>query len=107
MAKIAVIKTGGKQYKVKENDRLNIEKIAGEKDSKVRFDQVFLVADEDGKDVKVGTPAVSGAKVEAKILEQARDKKVIVIKYKAKTRHSVKRGHRQHFTKVEITGIHA
>ncbi len=107
MPKIAVIKTGGKQYKVGENDRLKIEKIKGEKDSKVEFDKVFLIADESGKDVKIGTPEVKGAKVEAKILEQGRGKKINVIKYKSKIRYSIKKGHKQHFTKVQITGIKA
>ena len=103
MSKFAVIKTGGKQYKVKEKDKLKIEKIKGEKGEPVSFGNVLLVAD--GDKVEIGTPALKDKKVEAKIVEQGRDKKVTVIKYKAKTRYRRKRGHRQSFTKVEIVRI--
>lgn len=101
----AVIKTGGKQYKVKEGQILKIEKIAGKVGDKIGFDKVLLVADEDGKEVKVGNPTVSGAKVAAEILEQGRAKKVMVIKYKPKTRYRRKVGHRQMYTKVKIVSI--
>jgi large subunit ribosomal protein L21 len=105
MSKIAIIKTGGKQYKVNTGDKLKIEKIEGKEGDKVKFDEVLLVADEKGKDVKIGTPKVKDAKVEAKILKQARAKKVTVIKYKAKIRYRRKLGHRQHYTEVEIGAI--
>lgn len=105
MSKVAVIKTGGKQYKVKEKDVIKIEKITGKENSEVDFTEVLLVADEDGKEVKVGSPLVAGAKVKGKIIEQGRDKKITVIKYKPKTRYRVKQGHKQPFTKVEITAI--
>lgn len=105
MSKIAVIKTGGKQYRVKAKDRIKIEKIKGEAGDKVDFNEVLLVADEDGKDVQIGKPTVAGAKVEATILRQARSKKVTVIKYKAKVRYRRKLGHRQNFTEVEIGAI--
>ena len=104
MAKIAVIKTGGKQYKVKEKDTLKIEKIPGEKDKNVEFDEVLLIADEDGKIVELGTP-LTGKKVSGKILSQSRAKKVSVIKYKPKTRYKRNVGHRQPYTKIEITKI--
>ncbi|MBU4332362.1 50S ribosomal protein L21 [Patescibacteria group bacterium] len=103
MIKIAVIKTGGKQYKVKEKDKLKIEKIKGEKGDPVFFDKVLLAADD--KKVEVGAPVLKGKKVEAKIIEQGRDKKVLVVKYKRKTRYKKKYGHRQPFTKVEILKI--
>lgn len=103
MSKLAVIKTGGKQYKVAENDIIQIEKLPVEAGNSVTFDQVLLVAN--GKDVQVGTPTVAKAKVTAKVLEQGRDKKVTVVKYKAKSRYSVKKGHRQPFTKVQIEKI--
>ena len=98
----AVIKTGGKQYKVQEGDTLVIEKLEHESD-KVTFDQVLLWVNE--KDVKVGKPLVSGAKVEAKIIEEGKGKKKMVFRYKNKTRRRKKKGHRQPYTKVQITKI--
>lgn len=103
MANFAVIKTGGKQYKVKQNDTVKIEKIPGKAGDKVLFDQVLMVAD--GDKVDIGKPVLEGKKVEGKILEQGRSKKVMVVKYKPKTRYKVRRGHRQSFTKVEMTQI--
>ena len=104
--KLAVIKTGGKQYSVKPGDKLKVEKLAAEKDSEVIFDQVLLTsADENGKDLKVGDPIVKDAKVTAKVLEQGRAKKVKVVKYKNKTRQHTVNGHRQPFTQVEILSI--
>ncbi len=105
MSKIAVIKTGGKQYKVAEGDRLKVEKIAGKEGAEVSFKEVLLVADDKDKDVKLGQPKVKDAKVTAKVLQQAKDKKVMVIKYKNKTRYRRKKGHRQNFTEVEINKI--
>jgi large subunit ribosomal protein L21 len=100
----AVIKTGGKQYKVKEGEILKIEKIVGNAGDKIDF-EVLLLADEDGKDVKVGKPIVAGAKVAAEILEQGRARKVNIIKYKPKVRYRRKAGHRQMYTKVKIVGV--
>lgn len=100
----AVIKTGGKQYKVKEGDVLKIEKVAGVAGGKLDF-EVLLLADEEGKDVKVGKPLVSGAKVSAEILEQGRARKVNIIKYKPKVRYRRKAGHRQMYTKVKVTSV--
>lgn len=100
----AVIKTGGKQYKVKEGEILKIEKVAGAAGDKIDF-EVLLLADEDGKDVKIGKPIVSGVKVGAEILEQGRARKVNVIKYKPKVRYRRKAGHRQMYTKVKVTSI--
>ena len=101
---IAVIKTGGKQYKVKEGEILKIEKIVGAAGDKVDF-EVLLLSDEEGKDVKVGKPLVSGAKVVAEILEQGRARKINVIKYKPKVRYRRKNGHRQMFTKIKIASV--
>lgn len=100
---LAIIRTGGKQYKVQEGDKIKIEKIEGEEGKKVTFSDVLLVGDD--KDVKVGTPKVKGAKVEGKVLSQKKDKKVTGIKHKAKKRYKVKFGHRQQVTEVEITKI--
>jgi large subunit ribosomal protein L21 len=101
--KIAVIKTGGKQYKVKSGQVLKIEKIEKEAGENVKFD-TLLVADTDGSAIDLGAPSL-GEKVEAKVLEQGRDKKVTVVKYKNKTRYKRTIGHRQSFTKIEITSI--
>ena len=103
MTKLAVIKTGGKQYKVKKGDKVKIEKLDKKEGSKVAFD-TLLIASSDGKEVNLGKPSL-GKKVEGKILEQGRDKKISVIKYKNKTRYLRNKGHRQSFTKVEITSI--
>ena len=98
----AIIATGGKQYRVSEGDVLFIEKIDAEVDSTVSFD-VLLVENEG--DVKVGTPVLEGVKAEGKVLAQGRGEKIIVFKYKAKKNYRRKQGHRQPYTKVEITKI--
>lgn len=98
-----IIKTGGKQYRVQEGDNIFIEKVAGEVDSQVVFDQVLAVV-KDG-DVKIGTPVVEGAKVTAKVLKQGKEKKILVFKYKAKSNYRRRQGHRQPFTKVVIEKI--
>lgn len=101
---IAVIKTGGKQYIIKEGTTLKVEKLLGKVGDRIVLDQVFLVGDE-GAEVKIGTPTVAGAKVEATILEQGRGEKVTVIKYKRKVRYKRKVGHRQFFTKMKMEKI--
>jgi large subunit ribosomal protein L21 len=100
----AVIKTGGKQYRVAPGDRLRVEKIAGGVGDKVTFSEVLLVGSKDG-DVKIGRPLLSGAKVEAKITAQDRAKKIIVFKLRRRKNYRRKGGHRQPFTALEITGI--
>lgn len=110
--KMAVIKTGGKQYLVKEGDTLKVEKIdlaARQPSTKLgamgttTFPEVLLVSDEGT--VKVGNPTVSGASVTAEIVKDDRHDKITVIHYKAKVRHRKKAGHRQPYTEVKITGI--
>ena len=98
----AIIATGGKQYRVSEGDVLFIEKIDAEVDSTVSFD-VLLVENEG--DVKVGTPVLEGVKAEGKVVAQGRGEKIIVFKYNAKKNYRRKQGHRQPYTKVEITKI--
>ena len=98
----AIIATGGKQYRVSEVDVIYIEKIDAQVDSTVSFD-VLLVGNEG--DVKVGTPVVEGVKVEGKVVGQIRGEKIIVFKYKSKKNYRRKQGHRQPYTKVEITKI--
>lgn len=101
---MAVITTGGKQYLVKEGQELTVEKLTNKPESTLEFD-ALLVTDEEGKDVKVGEPTVSGAKVSAKVMEHGRAKKVSVIKYKPKSRYRRNVGHRQPFTKIKIEKI--
>jgi len=101
--KIAVIKTGGKQHKVKEGDIVKIEKLDKKLKTKVMLD-TLMVASSDGKELNLGKPSL-GQKVEGEVVEQGRDKKVNVIKYKRKTRYKRTLGHRQLFTKVKITKI--
>lgn len=102
---IAVIKTGGKQYKVSPSDKIKVEKIEGEEGSKITFDSVLLVSSPDAKEVMVGEPLVKGAKVEAKISKQGRYNKVYFAKHKAKKRYNRRGSHRQMFTEVEIEKI--
>ena len=100
----AIIRTGGKQYRVNEGSILKIEKIAGEKGDKVTFSEVLLVSDDDGT-IKVGDPVVANAAVTSEILEQGRNKKIIVFKYKRRKNYRRKQGHRQPFTKIKIDQI--
>jgi len=101
--KFAVIKTGGKQYLVKEGDKLKVEKIDAKENGEFDFNEVLLMAD--GNNIKIGSPLVEGMKVSAKVLKQGRSKKVIVFHYHSKTRYQKKAGHRQHFTEVQILKI--
>ena len=101
----AIVKTGGKQYKVAAGDLLNVEKLEAEEGSAVTFDQVLMVGE--GAEVKVGAPTVEGAAVEAKVIKNGKAKKIIVFKMKRKKNYRRKKGHRQPFTKVEITKINA
>lgn len=103
MTKIAVIKTGGKQYKVKPGQTIKVEKLNTDVGKKIKFD-ALMIATTDGKEVKLGRPLL-GKKVEGKVVEQGRDKKISVIKFKNKTRYLRNKGHRQPFTKVEIVKI--
>lgn len=105
MAKdFAVILTGGKQYKVSAGDKLKVEKLGdAEEGGTVVFDTVLLRSE--GGSVEVGAPNVTGAKAEAKVLRNAKDKKKIIFKYHPKTRGRRKKGHRQEFTEVEIVKI--
>ena len=99
----AVIVTGGKQYTVAEGDVLYIEKLEVEAEATVKFDQVLAVLD--GENSKIGAPVVEGAAVEAKVIKNGKGKKIHVLKYKPKKGEKKKIGHRQPYTKVEITKI--
>ena len=98
----AVIKHGGKQYLVKEGDKIRVEKINALEGEEVLFDKVLLVS---GKDVKVGMPFLENTKVSAKVLKNGRAKKIIIFHYNSKTRYKKKGGHRQPFSEVEIKEI--
>ena len=99
----AIIVTGGKQYTVAEGDVLYIEKLEAEAEATVKFEQVLAVLD--GENSKIGAPVVEGASVEAKVIKNGKGKKIDVFKYKAKKNEKKKIGHRQPYTKVEITKI--
>jgi large subunit ribosomal protein L21 len=102
MSAYAVIKTGGKQYRVAPGDRLRVEKLPGSVGDAVVFDQVLLLG---GEAVQLGTPVITGAKVEAKIVTQGLGKKLIVFKFRRRKNYRRKNGHRQPFTALEITNI--
>ncbi|PIR87727.1 MAG: 50S ribosomal protein L21 [Candidatus Harrisonbacteria bacterium CG10_big_fil_rev_8_21_14_0_10_45_28] len=99
----AVIEAGGKQYRVSPGEKIKVEKMEAEEGAEVNFDKVLLVVE--GDSVKLGTPYVEKAKVTAKVASQGRHKKVIIFKFKAKTRQRTKNGHRQPFTELEILKI--
>ncbi len=101
----AVIKTGGKQYRVAEGDVLRVEKLAAEEGATVEFGEVLLVGE--GADVKVGTPLVDGGKVTAMVKGQVRGDKIEIIKFRRRKHHMKRQGHRQNYTEVQITGISA
>lgn len=98
----AVIKTGGKQYRVQQGDVIYVEKLDAQADEMVSFDALLI---ENGDETKIGTPVVEGAKVEGKVISQVKSAKVVVYKYKAKKNERKKQGHRQPYTKVEITTV--
>ena len=101
----AIIKTGGKQYKVSEGDTLIVEKLDVQEGDNVVFDEVLTYVND--TDVKIGQPFVSGASVKAKVVEHGKGEKILVFKYKAKSNYRRRQGHRQPFTKVEIEKIEA
>lgn len=99
----AVIRTGGKQYRVEEGRAIKVERLAGEPGDTVELGEVLLMAN--GDDVTVGAPFIEGARVVGTIAEQGRSKKIVVFRYKAKTRQRKKTGHRQHFTRLLVSDI--
>lgn len=101
MSKIAVIKTGGKQYKVKEGETIKVEKLGAENGKKIKLDTLLIA---DGEKLELGQPSL-GEKVEAEVLETGKGKKVTVVKYKNKTRYKKTVGHRQQFTAIKVVKI--
>lgn len=99
----AIVETGGKQYRVAEGEVIEVEKLAVPEGETVTLDHVLMVAD--GEQMRVGKPLVEGARVEARVVDQDRGRKLIVFKYKPKTRYRVKTGHRQSLTRLQIERI--
>ena len=99
----AIIKTGGKQYLVREGDVIRVEKLNAEEGSEVSFDEVLAINNDET--LKVGTPTLEGSKVEAKVIKHGKGKKITVFKYKPKKNYRKKQGHRQPFTQVQIGKI--
>ncbi len=100
----AIVNTGGKQYRVQPGDTVRVEYLPGDQGDLIELDDVRLLAEDDGA-VTIGAPTVDGAKVTAEVVAQGRGKKVIVFKYKAKTRYRRKNGHRQNYTELRVTDI--
>jgi large subunit ribosomal protein L21 len=101
----AIVATGGKQYRVKEGEKLRVEKLNAEAGDTVELDQVLLVGE--GSDIKVGAPFLDGAKVTATVAANGRGDKVKIVKFKRRKHHQKQMGHRQAYTEIEITGISA
>lgn len=101
----AVVKTGGKQYKVQKDDKLLVEKLEGKEGEKVTLGEVLMIAD--GKTSKIGEPLVEGAKVEATVVSQTRGPKITIFKKKRRQNYRRKKGHRQDLTMIQITDIKA
>lgn len=100
----AVIKTGGKQYKVKVGDKIRVEKLTGQAGDTLEFNEVLLK--KDGGEIEIGTPYIKGAMIEAEVVDQARDDKKIIFRYHSKTRYRKLKGHRQAYTELKINVIH-
>ena len=100
----AIIATGGKQYRVSEGDTIYIDKVNQEDGSAISFDVLMV---ENNGEIKVGNPTVEGAKVEGKVVAQVKGEKIMIYKYKSKKNYHRRQGHRQPYTKVEITAINA
>jgi large subunit ribosomal protein L21 len=101
----AVIKTGGKQYKVEKGTTLRVEKLDGDAGTKLTFEEVLLVAD--GENIQIGTPMLGGAKVSAEIVAQEKGEKLIVFKFRRRKAYRRKNGHRQSYTAIKVTDISA
>ena len=101
----AVIKTGGKQYRVAAGDKLKVEKLAGEVGSDITLDQVLMVAD--GDNVTIGAPLIDGASVKAKVVAHGRGDKVMIFKFRRRKHYLRMKNHRQQFTEIKVTGINA
>ena len=101
----AIVKSGGKQYKIQEGDVIRVEKIPGDLDNPISFDQVLMFSD--GETVRIGQPELNDVTVKGHIVEQGKGKKIIVFKYKRRKRYRRKQGHRQQYTAIKIDQIEA
>ncbi len=101
----AIVKTGGKQYKIHEGDIIRVEKIPGDLDNPVSLDRVLMFSD--GENIRIGRPALDDVTVKGHIVEQGKSKKIIVFKYKRRKRYRRKQGHRQEYTAIKIDQIEA
>lgn len=101
----AVFRTGGKQYRAAQGDRLRVERLTAQVGDDVEFDEILLVGE--GSDIKLGAPLVDGGRVAAKVTAQGRGKKIDVVKFKRRKNYKRRHGHRQHYTEIEITAISA
>ncbi|MBX2823659.1 MAG: 50S ribosomal protein L21 [Gammaproteobacteria bacterium] len=101
----AVIKTGGKQYRVSNGDRLKVESLTANEGDSIALDEVLMVGE--GESVTIGTPTVANASVAAKVISHGRGKKINIIKFRRRKHHRKQMGHRQNYTELEITGISA
>ena len=101
----AVIKTGGKQYRLSEGDTVRVETLDAEEGASVEFDNILMVAD--GDNIKVGTPYVDGSKVVTKVVAHGRHKKIEIIKFNRRKHYDKRTGHRQNYTELEVTSIQA
>lgn len=99
----AVVKSGGKQYKIQEGDTFRVEKLAGEVGAEIAFDDVLMFSD--GENVQVGTPTLDNVTVKGTVVEQGQAKKIIVFKYKRRKRYRRKQGHRQQYTAIKVDSI--
>lgn len=99
----AVVKTGGKQYKVTQDEYLKVEKLEGNEGDTIELDQVLMIAD--GDKLKIGSPMIDGGKVTATILSHGRHKKVEIMKFRRRKHHQKRTGHRQYYTEIKVTGI--
>ncbi len=99
----AIVKTGGKQYRVQEGDTIRVESLPGDEGDEIELDNVLMIS-RDG-DVTIGAPTVPEARVRAQVLGHGRGRKLVVFKYKAKTRYRRRKGHRQSYTDLKVTGI--
>ena len=105
MTDFAIVKAGGKQYRVSTGDTVRVESLPADQGDTVTLDDVLMLS-LDGN-VEVGTPTINGATVEAEVVGKGRDKKVVILKFKAKTRYRRKNGHRQHYTDLRVTNINS
>lgn len=99
----AIIKTGGKQYKVTEGELLKVESLTAETGANISFDEVLMISD--GEDVKLGTPRVEGSQVSAEVVSHGRGDKIRIVKHRRRKHYHKEQGHRQNYTEVRITGI--